>query len=245
MGFFYFLGRKKFYIHFLIAIVLALVLVWLAIFSLDKFTRHGEVYLVPDFKGKTIVEMEGQNYGEFFQIQVIDSVYDQKLAKGSVIMQHPLPGSRVKMGRHIYLTIVSEMPETVMMPNLKNLSIRQALVTLESLGLKAEYLEYVDYFARNAVVEQLIGGEPIEPGTELNKGSAVVLQVGIGDMPIKVPVPMLIAKKQSEAKKELQYAYLNVGKEYFLDGTDTSFARVYKTEPEPYKEEMQIGRAHV
>lgn len=238
MGFFYFLGRKKFYIHLVIAIVLSIVLFWLAIVSLDNFTRHGEVFLVPDFKGKTITELEGENYGDFFQIQVIDSVFDQKQPKGSVIMQHPLPGSRVKHGRHIYLTIVSEMPETVMMPNLKNLSLRQALVTLESMGIKVSYLKYVDYFARNAVIGQLIDNEPVEPGTEIEKGTFVVLEVGMGDMATKVPVPLLIAKKQNEAKKELMFAYLNVGKEYFLDGEDTSTARVYKTEPAPLTEEM-------
>jgi hypothetical protein len=46
-------------------------------------------------------------------------------------------------------------------------------------------------------------------------------------------VPLLIGKKQSQAKLDLNYAYLNVGKEYFLDGDDTSTARIYKTSPLP------------
>jgi len=233
MGFFYFLGQKKFYIHLLIAVILGVLLLWATIISLDSFSRHGEVYTVPDFSGQTIPQILDQNYAEFFNLTVIDSVYDKNAAKGSVVLQHPLPGSRVKQGRHIYLTIVSESPEFVMMPNLKNLSLRQALVTLEAFDLRAGYLEYVDYFARNAIVEQVVNGEPIEPGTEVVTGSIIDLQVGKGDMPMQVPVPLLIGKKQSQAKLDLNYAYLNVGKEYFLDGDDTSTARIYKTSPLP------------
>ena len=136
MGFFYFLGQKKFYINLLIAVLLGILLIWIAIKSLDVFTRHGEVYIVPDFSGQTIPQIIDQQYEEFFTVKVIDSVYDKKAEKGSVVMQHPLPGAKVKQGRHIYLTIVSESPEIVAVPNLKNLSLRQALVTIESFGLE-------------------------------------------------------------------------------------------------------------
>jgi beta-lactam-binding protein with PASTA domain len=238
MGFFYFLGRKKFYIHLLIAVVLGVLLLWATIISLDSFTRHGDVYIVPDLNGQTIPQILDQNYAEFFNLTIIDSVYDKKAEKGSVVLQHPLPGSRVKQGRHIYLTIVSESPEFVKMPNLKNLSLRQALVTLEAFDLHPGMLDYVDYFARNAIVEQVIDGEPIEAGTEIVTGSIIDLQIGKGNTAMQVPVPLLIGKKKNEAKIELNYAYLNVGEEYFLDGDDTATARVYKTSPLPLAKNM-------
>jgi len=242
MGFFYFLGRKKFYIHFLIAIVLAIVLLWAALYSLNIFTRHGEVYIVPDFSGLTVAELEEQNYDDFFDLRVIDSIYDKNAGKGSIIQQHPLAGSKVKQGRHIFLTIVSEMPETVIMPNLKNLSLRQALVTLESMELPVGSLDYVNYFARNAVVDQTIDGEPIEPGTEILKGTSIDLAVGKGDLHISVAIPILIALKKSDVKKALHYAYLNVGREYFLDSSDSSHLRAYKTDPDPFSDEsLKLG----
>ncbi len=238
MGFFYFLGQKKFYIHLLIAIVLAVVIFWLAIVSLDLFTRHGKVYKVPDMNGLTLEQLHEKQYDEFFDLVVIDSVYDRKREKGSIITQHPLPGSNVKKGRRIYLTIVSEMPEEVMMPDLKNLSLRQALVNLETLELPVETLEYVQYFARNAVVDQMVNSEPVEPGTKIAKGTPVQLLVGKGEYMTMVPVPVLMGKKIKEAHKALHYAYLNVGREYFLDTEDTTHARVYKTRPEPMKDNM-------
>ncbi len=231
MGFFYFLGQKKFYLHFLISIVLTLVLIWGIFKFLDVFTRHGQVYLVPDFSGKTLPELEQKGYQRYFDLLIIDSIYDVHRAPGSVVMQNPLPGAKVKQGRHIYLTIVAKTPEMVEMPDLRNLSLRQALVLLEGKGLRVQNLQYVDYFAKNAVIDQLINGEPIESGTEIPKGTAIGLVVGKGNHPTPVPLPFIIGEKRTQAHNALHYASLNVGKEYFLDGEDTVHARVFKTEP--------------
>lgn len=247
MGFFYFLGRKKFYLHLLIAIVLAFVLLWAVLMSLDVFTRHGDVYIVPDFKGKTVPELLSDNYGEFFDLQVIDSIYDKHNEKGTVIIQNPLPGAIVKQGRNVYLTIVAETPENVAMPNLRNLSLRQALVTLEANDLPVGNLEYVDYFARNAVVDQLINGEPVESDTEIAKGTTIDLMVGKGRVDAKVPLPLLIAMTPQQAKRALHFASLNLGREYYLDDKDPEHARVYKTKPEALTKDMlKLGqKVHV
>ena len=243
MGFFYFLGQKKFYIHLLIAIAVMVLSFWLVLASLDSFTRHGDVYIVPDFTGMTMEQLKEKQYDDFFALEIIDSAYNKNMGKGEVMMQSPLSGSKVKAGRHIYLTIVSEKPESVLMPDLKNLSLRQALVTLEVNGLLAGNLDYIDYFATNAVVEQLQDGHPIEAGKEILKGSTIDLQVGKGKTSISVAIPMLIGKRMNEAEKAIHYAYLNVGNEYFMDGKDTTRARVFKTNPEPLtKNSYPLGK---
>ncbi|HFB62162.1 MAG TPA: PASTA domain-containing protein [Bacteroidetes bacterium] len=231
MGFFYFLGQKKFYLHLLISIALTLVIIWGVFKFLDVFTRHGEVYLVPNFSGQTVTELEQKGFNQYFDLLVIDSVYDIHHAPGSIVMQNPLPGAKVKKGRHVYLTIVAKTPEMVQMPDLRNLSLRQAMVLLEGKGLRVKQLQYVDYFAKNAVIDQLLNGEPVEPETKLPKGTAIGLVVGKGNNPVPVPLPFLIGKKKKEAHNALHYASLNVGKEYFLDTDDTTHARVYRTEP--------------
>lgn len=182
--------------------------------------------------------MSENGYDDYFIFEIIDSVYYKSREKGTVVLQNPLAGSKVKQGRHVYLTIVAQTPEKVIMPNLKNLSLRQALVTLESNELNVDNLEYIVYFARNAVVDQLIGDEPVEAGTELLKGTTINLVLGMGDYPVMIPMPFLIALKQSEVQNMLHHYSLNVGSEYFLDEDDTSHARVYKTEPETLSEEM-------
>ena len=238
MSFFYFLGRRKFYLHLLIIIGISLLLLWIVLKSMDIFTQHGDVYIVPDFNGYSMQQLKEKGYDDYFTFEIIDSVYYKAKGKGTVILQHPLSGARVKQGRHIYLTIVAQSPEKVRMPNLKNLSLRQALVTLESNELIVGNLDYIKYFARNAVVDQLVNDEPVEPGTELLKGSIVDIVIGKGDLTVMIPMPFLISYKKAEVRKKLHYYSLNVGREYFLDGDDTTHARVYKTDPETLTEDM-------
>ena len=79
MGFFYFLGQKKFYLHLLISIVLTLVIIWGVFKFLNVFTRHGKVFLVPNFIGQTLPELEQKGFGRYFDFIVIDSIYDLSL----------------------------------------------------------------------------------------------------------------------------------------------------------------------
>ena len=118
------------------------------------------------------------------------------------------------------------------MPDLRNLSLRQALVLLDESGLPVRKLNYIDYFAKNAVVEQLLSDdEPVEPGTVLPKGTYITLVVGKGNNPSQIPIPFIIGDKMKEAHEALHYASLNVGNEYFLDGNDTTHVRGFKIEP--------------
>jgi beta-lactam-binding protein with PASTA domain len=241
MGFFYFLKKRKFYKHLLIATVLTIALLWISLKVLSIYTRHGDVYLVPDFTGKTLEQLNEEGFNKYFDFQVIDSVYDDAKPRGSVFMQNPVAGSKVKQGRHLYLTVVASMPEKVIMPNLKNLSLRQALVSIDLSGLRVGHLEYVDYFARNAVIDQLVDEEPVEAGTELNRGTLVSLVLGKGEMKVFVPMPFIIGKSPKEALRQLHYASLNRGSEVYMDD-DMANAKVYRTEP-PFAsdEKLDLG----
>jgi eukaryotic-like serine/threonine-protein kinase len=230
MGFFSFLYKKKFYLHLLLAILLMVVLLWAVLKSLDIYTRHGEVFVVPDFVGQHHSDILS-NYGNNFNFILSDSIYKKDGLNGSVVMQNPSPGSKVKQGRNIYFTIVALMPEQVRMPNLRNLSLRQAMVTLNTNGLYINKLFFVDHFARNAVVEQEINGEVVEPETLIFKGTSIDLVVGNGGANTMVAIPFLIGLKPQQAAWQLHAASLNVGEELYLDGNDTLNARVYSTEP--------------
>ena len=240
MGSWYFLRKRKFYLHLLLAIGLSFILLWVVLKSLDAFTQHGQVFLIPDFEGQSLSDIEGQGYNEYFSFKIIDSVYFKNRKKGSVVLQNPLPGAKVKKGRHIYLTVVAQLPKKVPMPNLKNLSLRQALVTLESKGLEVGELEYIEYFAKNAIIDQLLGEEPIEPDTEIPKGSIINLVLGKGEATTQVPMPLLIGLTTEQAAALLHYHSLNVGQEYFIEGFDPIHSRVYKTEPDVLSHVMLV-----
>ncbi|MBG0782266.1 MAG: PASTA domain-containing protein [Bacteroidales bacterium] len=227
---FSFLFKKKFYLHLAIIILLSLLIVWVVFRSLDSYTRHGEVYIVPDFTGQSSQLIMNQ-YKDLFNFVLLDSVYVKDLPKGSIVQQDPLPGSKVKSGRNIYYVIVAMMPEQVVMPNLRNLSLRQAMVLLEKEGLGVNKLLYIDHFAKNAVIEQQYLDEVIEPGTVIFKGQSIDLILGNGNTrDTLTPMPFLTGMLPAQVKPALLKAGLNTGNFYFLD-QDTATSRVFRTSP--------------
>jgi len=236
MGKLSFLKQKKFYINLLVIILLIFLILWLTIKLLNVYTRHDKVYSLPDFTGMTTEEIE-KNYGKDYHFILIDSVYSKTEAPGTIVQQDPLANSKVKHGRNVYYIIVAKTPERTNMPNLNNLSLRQALVLLESNGLLVEELKYVDHFARNAICEQRYENSIIKPGTEINKGSKIMLYVGLGPDQKKMQLPLLYGVSAEEVQHTLNMAGLNLGKETFDDSDSLKYMKVYKMEP-PYSKGM-------
>ena len=161
MGFFGFLGKKNFYANMGIAVILTILIVLVSFRFISSYTRHGEAILLPDFTGLTIQQLEEKHYTEVFDFIVTDSVFANDLKPGSIIKQNPSPRSKVKQGRNIYITIVANTPEMTIMPDLKDLTVRQAVSSLKSSGLKVGKLLYIKDMADNAVLGNYFNGDTI------------------------------------------------------------------------------------
>lgn len=242
MSFGHFLISKTFFKHLGIIVFAGFVLLFLTLKALDHYTLHGEEYTLPNYTDLTMDELSEYQLGDQLEFVVIDSVFDNKEAPGTILAQDPPPGSKVKQGRNVYLTVVTETPEMVKMPNLLDLTLRQSISLLETYGLKVNKLEYVKDLAKNAVLQQLHKGDVIGPGEEIYKGSAIDLVLGTGRRTSKVTIPFLIGKKQSQARKILYKNSLNVGEQYYLDSEDTTRLRIYQTKPSSAeREEVSMG----
>ncbi len=240
MGRLHFLKEKKFYINLLLILLLCVVLLWLTFRILDRYTRHNKVYTMPDFVGQDFRQVK-HDFAKDFHFILIDSVYPKGEQPGSIYQQDPLPGSKIKKGRNVYAIIVAVTPEKTVMPNLKGISLREAIGRIESSGLTVEYLEYIDYKYKNNVIEQYYQGRAVAPGTELVKGSKITLQVGIGQDKLNVKVPNLIGKPASEAKRLLNLAGMNLGKETYEDNDSLQYLCIKRMSPGPSSGTVKLG----
>lgn len=180
MNFFRFFGSRKFLKHSTAAVVVTILIIWGVMFLLQFYTKHGDYLTVPDLKGKHLDQLTSNpDYGDFVFV-VIDSAFSPNTPRGTVLHQDPFPESKVKQGRKIYLTIVSSIPEKTSMPDLKFLTLRQAISELESSGLKVGKLQYIQTFDEDAVQQQFYENQVIEPGTKIEKGSVINMTVGMG-----------------------------------------------------------------
>jgi beta-lactam-binding protein with PASTA domain len=176
--FFAFLKSKQFLKHFLIALVSLIAALWLLFRFLNIYTHHGETAEVPDFKGKKIGELDNFIQNKNVRYLIIDSIYDPKETAGIVIKQDPEPKSQVKHNRMIYLYVTSTQAPQTAMPKLVDRSTRQALLMIESYGLKKGSVTEIASDCKGCVVRQLFKGKEIKPGEPIKKGSKIDLVIG-------------------------------------------------------------------
>lgn len=226
-----FIKSKTFLKHFALSVLATILIAWLASMLLGFFTNHGQEIAVPDFTGIPVEQLEEYVDEYDLDYQITDSIYDVNAKKGTVISQDPYANAKVKSGRIVYLTVVAKRPEQVTVPELKDLTLRQAISMLETYGLKVGKLEYIKDIARNAVLKQKYKGSVITAGTLIEKGSSIDLVLGKGEKNENASVPFLLGKTREQALKLIAEYSLNVGEENFEGGADTTNARVYRQSP--------------
>ncbi len=217
--------------HIGLALLLTILLMFVVGRLLRVYTHHGETVTVPNLTGLTMEEAGDQNFTKDFNLVIVDSVYDVEKKKGSIAFQDPPAASVVKRGRTLYLTLVSILREQVRMPNMTDMTLRQATAVLETYGLKPGRIDYIPDIAKNAVLKQRFSGRDIEAGTWIEKGSRIDLVVGQGSGGGELHIPFLLGKKRGEAIELIRNAFFVPGKEIYEDGKDTVYARVYKQSP--------------
>jgi len=224
-----FLVSKQFLLQILIAVIISGVLIWLILRFLSVYTKHGREHILPDFTGMTMEQIDSAKYNKLFDFYIVDSIYNKTLDKGTIAMQDPSPGSKVKKHRNIYITTIAFVPEKVPMPDLLYLTLRQALNILKINKLQPGYLIYQPSFDKNAVLQQIHMGDTIKPDTLIFAGSVIDLVLGAGSIHEKAVIPALIGKTASEARHLINLASLNVGKQFLMDSGGV--LRVYMQNP--------------
>ncbi|MEO8151146.1 MAG: PASTA domain-containing protein [Bacteroidia bacterium] len=229
-----FLKSRVFLFNLFTAIAIVLLLMAFVFKWLDTYTRHGESITVPDLRGRKIVELTSPSvqYSSFNYRIADSSIYQADLPKGTIIQQDPKPGEKVKEGRTIYVTITRTTAPEIKMPDLIDVSYRQAEAILVSYGLKVGEIIYRPDLAKNAVLAMQINNYVIRPGDMVSKGTTIDLVLGDGYGNTQVPVPELYNLTLTEALFVLKGSALNAGRiEY--DGTvlDSTLAHVYKQNP--------------
>lgn len=231
MNFIEFIKTKVFLRHFILSIIISAVFIAFVLGMLKWYTHHGESFKVPSLVGLSPEQIDQMTTIDNFEVLIIDSVFDSRQPKGTVLIQDPLPGTYVKKNRKLYLTTVAVLPERIVMPNLVDLTLRQAKATIETYGLRLGDVNYVPDIAANAVLAQYFNGREVEAGVELLKGSVIDLKVGQEMGNGKYQVPFLIGKTRTEAEALLHKYYFVIGDESFEDNADPETARVYSQSP--------------
>lgn len=206
--------------------LVSLGIVIVAFFLVRLYGRHGKELELQNIVGENI-EVAEQSYRDLRFI-AIDSLYQDGQPGGVIIKQDPLPGTKVKPGRKIYVTITSYSREDMMMPKLSN-TASSAIKQLERLGMMGNLIFRVDPTCAGAVIRKTINGCRVEEGEKLKAGTMVDLTIAMRDGDSQV-LPFVIGMNSNEARQALHSKMFNVGEEHGL--RDRNKAIVVRTEPE-------------
>lgn len=186
----------------LLAIIIFVALVWLTLIGVDFYTHHGESEIVPDLRGLYVEEADLLLTNHGLYPQVIDSVFVRDKKLGTIIEQIPPVNSTVKRNRPIYLIINSRQVRKVPMPDVNDVSYRQADAMLKAIGLSVSSVEYSPSEYKDLVIAVKYRGQNIPAGARVPEGSSLVLVVGSGLGDESSLVPNLKGLALEEAREE-------------------------------------------
>jgi beta-lactam-binding protein with PASTA domain len=144
-----------------------------------------------------------------------------------VIDQSPTAKQLVKPNRKVYLTVNTESTPKVVVPNVVNLSYRNARLQLENHGLTVGSTSYESDRFRNTILRQSIAAEDT-----VARGTAVNLVVSDGLGTRMVQVPDVEGLRLSEAQQQIMRAGLRVGEIRFEPARDVTPNTVLSYSPQ-------------
>lgn len=232
-----FLKTKTFKTNAIAAVGVTVLLLLLNMLALRIYTDHGDGIEVPELKGKNTTEVTEILNKLDLRFQIRDSVYSRETAPGTVLDYYPKAGMKVKENRTIFITLCAINQEKIAMPQLTDISYRQAINIIESSGLIAGAIEYKPSEFPNLVLEQKTEGREIGVGELIAKGSVIDLVLGSDSHGETSQVPTLFGRNLTEAKLSLGEAFLTIGTitydESVLYESQKAKAMIFKQSPDP------------
>ncbi|MEO0095233.1 MAG: PASTA domain-containing protein [candidate division WOR-3 bacterium] len=206
---------KRFLSYLIIILIFFIIGLLLANFLLMPiFVRKGEEIIVPNvcnlpLDSATIILKKAG-----LQSVVTERRYDQIIEQGRIIIQEPLPDTKVKKGRIINLS-VSLGPEKIVIPVLSGLEFDKAKQIIDRLGL---LVGDIDTIFSDSIGEGKIIQTIPEPETEVKKGDAIKIILSKG---ILLKAPNLIGLKIDSAKVIIKNSNLVLGSITEVEGSES------------------------
>ncbi|SDE87121.1 PASTA domain-containing protein [Pricia antarctica] len=183
-NFFNFLKSKVFLIQLGLALLVLILVIFLALRWLNSTTNHNEFVEVPDFGKMSVPDMRKAVEEAHLRFEVLDSAnFNPDYPRFSIIEQNPPAGNKVKENRKIYLTVNPSGYKQVTVPNIIQVTQRNATSMLRAVGLDVQRTSYIDQLGKDMVYYIKYKGKQIKPGDKLAKTSKIELVCGNGAIP--------------------------------------------------------------
>jgi beta-lactam-binding protein with PASTA domain len=181
---------------------------------MPSYTRFGQGLTVPDVTRMPVEQATSILTQNGLRVTVEDRRYNAAYPPDFVIDQNPHGGQLAKPERMVYLTVNTDQNPKVGVPNLVNLSLRNAELQLKNAGLRMGNVSFASSKFKNVVLEQ-----SIEPGRLVSKDQYIDLVISDGLGEARFATPALTGFRLSEAQKMLRDRGMRIGMIQFQPST--------------------------
>lgn len=242
-----FIFSTAFLKQLILLLIASIAFVLLLFFWFRIYTRHGESLTLNDLSELTLDQATEVLESKGLRYTIVDSTsYSEEYLPMAVIQQDPIPQSKVKKGRTIYLWLNAGSPPEKAVPCLmNNASIDDAYERLPQVGFKVGEVFYkpMDNLKEgNPILKLMIDSAEVTCGDKATYGTIIDLVVGEKAGANKVDVPMLLGMTLLEAEFKLNND-LNFGTIIYdtIGLIDSATAVIYKQLPDISDEPVRIG----
>ncbi len=209
---------KDLLLHFGAAIsVMVLIICIFFYLWLPIVTNHGETITVPNVVGLSYDELDEFLGNRNLRYEVTaDSSFSPNHPPLSILRQVPLPSTKVKENRKVYVTLNKEKPPLVKFPDLIDKSLKSAQMILKSYDLTLGDVSYIPDPIFGTVNEARMDGRIVLEGEKIEKGSKIELVVGDGYGNTVFQSPALVGLELEEAVAAIIGSGLKVGNVTYL-----------------------------
>jgi beta-lactam-binding protein with PASTA domain len=176
-----YLTSRVFFAQMIAAMAIFAIIAYLFFHWITYTTNHGQEITVPDLGKLSVEQAEEKLEALDLDYIILDTVdFKPEFPKLTIVEQEPKAGAKVKEGRKIYIKINASKYTMVVVPDLIEKTYRQAVPTLEAVGLKEGTITYKPYLGKDMVLEVRMNGKKLKAGDKVLKSSKIDLVLGDG-----------------------------------------------------------------
>ncbi|MDR1381095.1 MAG: PASTA domain-containing protein [Tannerella sp.] len=180
--FFYKIFKKPVYVHLLVMAALLCLIIYIVLKNIDSYTNHNQAVTVPDVRGLQIEDAAPFFEQNRLRYVIVDSIFSKETKPGAIVDLLPEANSRVKKNRIVYVTVNAKTEETAPIPDITDISFRQAYALLRARGFIDVEHKYVSGEYRDLTLGVEYGGQMIIDGTRVPLNAKLILVVSDGNI---------------------------------------------------------------
>ncbi len=188
--------------------------------------------LVPDLSGLSLEEAKEELAKINVQLGEVKTVETQDVEINHIVSQEPSAGFKVEKDTVVKLLVSGESKskEKILMPNLRDSYVEEAISRLNNLGL---YVDDIEFEESREIEKDKIISTSIEPNTEVKPNDSVTLIVSNGDTIkdgeyIEKSIPINISSYVDDSVRiRVDYAYGSNNETVYSEDVNTEEGIVY------------------